>query len=166
MKARVSEPHFTHETVPLKLPDGATITANILVPGPRKLADLDAKMPVLLIFGGFEDAAKMLEQLDPKLPVIVSSFNYPFEPPRRFEFPESLHDLPDAKRAITQTINGIIELVATLKSRSDVEASRITIVGSSFGAAFALAAAAENRDLTGVVLVDGFGKIPDRKSVV
>ena len=160
MKARVSEPHFTHEAVELKIPNGPNLSAKILVPGPRKLSELDQKMPALLVFGGLEDAGKMLELLDPKLPVIVSSFNYPFESPRRFDFPESLRDAPDAKLAIRRTIDGIIELTSVLKKRSDVDSSRITVVGASFGAVFALAAAAEDSDITGIVLIDGFGKIP------
>ena len=158
MKARAAEPRFNREILSFTLPSGLGITATVMVPGPRKLEE--QKLPVLLIFGGFEEAANVLDLLDPQIPAIISSFDYPFKPPRRFEFPESLAYLPRAKTAIHETIAGIEELVTQLKKRSDVDPNRITIVGASFGAPFALAAAASDPEISGVVLVHGFGDIP------
>ncbi|MBI3544883.1 MAG: dienelactone hydrolase family protein, partial [Deltaproteobacteria bacterium] len=112
-------------------------------------------------FGGFEEAAAVLGLLDPKIPVVVASFDYPFDPPRRFEFPESLQFAPQAKRAVRETLVGINELVSALKKRGDVDPTRIFIVGASFGAPFAVAAAAENHDLAGLAVVHGFGDVPD-----
>lgn len=159
LKARISEPHFNQETIDFSAPGGQRLTAKVLVPGPRKLSDGDQKLPVLLVFGGFEEAAKVLDLLDPRVPMIVSSFDYPFTPPRRFEFPESFQYFPEAKRAIRETIEGIHELVNALKKRPDVDPSRITAVGASFGAPFVLAAAAENPGIAGIVLVHGFGDL-------
>ncbi|HEY0973055.1 MAG TPA: dienelactone hydrolase family protein [Solimonas sp.] len=141
------------ERVAFTLDDGRRIEAELRGPAGR-----DAPLPVVLLFGGFRGAATVLDAVPSDLPLIAASFDYPFDPPRRFRFPQSFGDLPALKRGIDQTFEGIEQLVAHLRSRDDVDAQRITIVGASLGAPFAVISAAE-LDLPGVVLVHGFGEV-------
>lgn len=160
IQARHSEPRFTEEKISLTTLSGQALEAKVLVSEPREDGTHEKKLPALLVFGGFEDAAHVLELLEPKMPVVVGSFDYPFKPPRRFEFPESFKYAPEAKRAIQDTISGIGELVAALRKRPDVDPARIATVGVSFGAPFALAAAANDPSIPSLVLVQGFGAVP------
>lgn len=118
-------------------------------------------MPALLVFGGFESAAEVLSLLKPKIPVVLASFDYPFKASRQLSFPGSLKDLPEAKRVFPDTVAGIHELVNRVRALPQVDPSRIFLVGASFGAPFALAAAAEQAKISGLVIVQGFGKLAE-----
>lgn len=141
------------ERVELALSSGRIVTAEI-----RRPAGAAAALPAVLLFGGFRGAATVLDAVPADLPVAAVSFDYPFDPPRRFRFPQSLADLPEMDRGIDDTFEGIRHLVAHLRARSDIDARRITIVGASLGAPFAIVSAAELK-LPGLVIVHGFGDV-------
>ena len=145
------------EIVPLKLKSGRSISVTLRSPSVRKVAP---RHPAILIFGGFQNAGRVLDLIHTEEPVVLASFDYPFDPPRRFEFPQSLGLAPQVKQMVQDTLGGIHELVAYLKMRPDVDPSRITIIGASLGSPFAALAGAAEPDLKGVILVHGFGDIP------
>lgn len=119
------------------------------------------KIPVFLIFGGFESATKVLDLIHPKKPVALASFDYPFLESRDLKLPGSLRALPEAKRLFPTTVRGIVELVKILKNQPEIDARKIVAVGASFGAPFVLAAAAREPDISHLVLVHAFGQIPE-----
>lgn len=135
------------------LDSGRVIHAQI-----RRPERSDGPLPAVMLFGGFRGAATVLDAVPADLPIVTASFDYPFDPPRRFRFLQSFVDLPAMGRGIDETFEGIRHLSAHLRERADVDAQRITIVGSSLGAPFATISAAE-LDLPGVVLVHGFGDV-------
>lgn len=141
------------QRVDLPLSSGRVISAEI-----RRPADAPPVLPAVLLFGGFRGAATVLDAVPAGLSLVSASFDYPFDPPRRFEFPQSLAHLPALDRGIDQTIEGIGHLVAHLRARQDIDAQRLTIVGASLGAPFATIAAAE-LELPGLVIVHGFGDV-------
>jgi dienelactone hydrolase len=146
------------EQVQVTLPNKQVLSAKINKPD---LVQKNVKLPVLLVFGGFEEAKKVLDRVRPSKPALVASFDYPYLPPRKFIFPESLKYAPEAKRAVRDTVSGIQMLHQILLQRSDVDPKRVTLVGASFGAPFVIAAAAQDPSITGLVLVHGFGDIPN-----
>jgi dienelactone hydrolase len=148
---------FRGETLSIPLPGGGALQATLRIPdGP----DREAKpFPVVMIFGGFENAGRVLELVQPDRPAILASFDYPFTPPRKLEFPASLRYLPQAKRFIHETIEGIAALKSALKRRPDVDPGKFTLVGASFGAPFVTAAAASDPEFRGVALVHGFADV-------
>lgn len=115
-------------------------------------------LPAVLLFGGFRGAATILDAVPADTPAAVVSFDYPFDPPRRFVFPDSFLHLPDVRRGIDETREGIRTVHAVLRQREDIDATRISIVGASLGAPFATMAAAE-LELAGLVIVHGFGDV-------
>lgn len=132
------------------------------VPQEKKSAQKkkNKRLPVVMVFGGFENAAKVLDLLHPKSSLILASFDYPATFPRKFSFPESLSLGPQVKEMINQTRSGICELAKKLATRRDVDASRILVLGASFGAPFAIRAAADCPELIrGLVIVHGFGDL-------
>ena len=153
----LSAPAWAHSELQhqrLELASGRTVEARIRIP----VTAGAAPYPALMLFGGFRGAARVLDAVPQDLPLIVASFDYPFDAPRRFRFPQSFADLPALGRGIDDTGDGIAQLTAHLRARPDVDAHRISIVGASLGAPFAVRAAADLQ-LPGVILVHGFGDL-------
>jgi dienelactone hydrolase len=141
------------ETIELQLSDGSALRAELRLPtgpGPH---------PAVLVFGGFENAARVLDLVHPSRPVALASFDYPFEPPRKFEFPASLRHAPDLKRAIHRSIEGVGALARALAARSDIDRAKITVLGASFGAPVAVIAAAREPAISGLAVVHGFARL-------
>lgn len=142
------------ERIPLTLDDGRVVEATVRVP-----ANASGRLPALMLFGGFRGAARVLDKVQAPRPIVWASFDYPFEPPRKFRFPSSLKDVPAARDAIHGSLDGIGELYHALARHPRVDPARITVAGASAGAPFATVAAARN-PIPGVLLVQGFGDVP------
>ncbi|MCI0749606.1 MAG: hypothetical protein L0Y32_03525, partial [Nevskiales bacterium] len=63
-----------------------------------------------------------------------ATFDYPFDAPRKFIFPDSLKLAPELRDAIHGTLDGIGKLHDALKQRPDIDPARITVAGASAGA--------------------------------
>ena len=142
---------YREENLTLTLDDGRTLTAQLRIP-----LEAQGKLPALMLFGGFRNAATVLDRVHTERPVIWASFDYPFEAPRKFEFPDSLKLAPQMRAAIHGTFEGVGKLYAQLKTHPEIDPARITVVGGSAGAPFAIVGAAQH-GIPGVVLVQGFG---------
>ena len=142
---------YREQQIPLTLDDGRTLTAQLRIP-----LEAQGKLPAVMLFGGFRNAATVLDRVQTDRPVIWASFDYPFEAPRKFEFPGSLKLAPQMRTAIHGSLDGVGKLYAQLKTHSQVDPARITVVGGSAGAPFAIVGAAQH-GIPGVVLVQGFG---------
>jgi dienelactone hydrolase len=142
------------ETIPLTLHDGRAVVAQLRIPG-----DATRPLPALMLFGGFRSAARVLDKVHTDRSVVWATFDYPFEPPRKFRFPSSLKHAPEARAAIHGAFDGIGELYQALARHRAVDPARITVVGASAGAPFAIVGAARN-PIPGVILVQGMGDVP------
>lgn len=142
------------EKIPLTLDDGRVIEATVRVP-----ANARGRLPALMLFGGFRSAARVLDKVETPRPLVWASFDYPFEPPRKFSFPESLAHAPQARAAIHGSFEGIEKLYLALARHPRVDPSRITVAGASAGAPFATVGAAR-QPIPGVLLVQGMGDVP------
>ncbi|MES0874965.1 alpha/beta hydrolase family protein [Sinimarinibacterium thermocellulolyticum] len=141
------------ERIDLALASGREIRIEI-----RRPMHPDGPLPAVMLFGGLRGAATVLDAVPQDLPIAAASFDYPFDPPRDFEFPGTLRHIPAMARGIDETFEGIRHLSAHLRARADIDGARITIVGASLGAPFATISAVE-LDLPGLVIVHGFGEI-------
>jgi dienelactone hydrolase len=142
------------ERLTLTLDDGRTLEATLRVPD-----HAEGRLPALMLFGGFRHAAQVLEKVQTPRPVIWATFDYPFEPPRKFRFPGSLRHAPEARAAIHGSFAGIQKLYRALLEHPRVDPARITVVGASAGAPFATVGAARE-PIPGVILVQGMGDVP------
>jgi len=141
------------ETLTLKLDDGRELPAQLRIP-----ADAKGPLPALMLFGGFRRAAKVLDLVHTDRAVVWATFDYPFEPPRKFRFPGSLFDAPAARAAIHGGFEGIVKLHEALARHPAVDPKRITVVGASAGMPFATVGAARS-PIPGVILVQGTGDV-------
>lgn len=137
----------------LPLSSQEVLQAHYLFPNSKRAPTV----PLILLFGGFEEAGKVLSLITPSMPVILASFDYPFTPPRTFRFPSSLSHAPQAKQAVHATLEGIPLLVQKMKKLYPNQISSVWIIGASFGAPFALLSVAEHPGLfQGAIIVHGF----------
>lgn len=142
------------ETLTLTLDDGRALHATLRLP------DTGAgPWPALMLFGGFRHAAQVLDKVHTPRPVAWATFDYPFEPPRKFRFPSSLAHAPEARAAIHGSFEGIQKLYHALRRHPRIDAARITVAGASAGAPFATVGAARE-PIPGVILVQGMGDVP------
>jgi dienelactone hydrolase len=142
------------EKLALRLDDGRVLEATVRVPD-----GASGRLPALMLFGGFRGAARVLDKVHTPRPIVWASFDYPFEPPRKFSFPESLGHAPEARAAIHGSFEGIGKLYRALAAHPRVDPARITVAGASAGAPFALVGAARD-PIPGVLLVQGTGDVP------
>lgn len=143
---------------PVRVSETETVPAILRLPANYTQGD---RLPVLLIFGGFESAGQVLDLLPANSKVALASFDYPFSAPRHFEFPKSLKAIPQLKALFPKTVYGIADLVAKLRERPEIDPAKVIVVGASFGGSFAIAAAAQDHKIAGLILVHGFGLIPE-----
>ena len=148
-----AQPATRDEKITLTLDSGQAITATV-----RRPLEARGRLPALMLFGGVQRAAKVLDLVKLDRPVIWATFDYPYEPPRKFRFPSSLQYVPEAKAAIHGTFDGVVKLHEALRARADVDPARITVIGASAGAPFATVGAART-DIPGVILVQGFADV-------
>lgn len=142
------------EKLSLVLDDGRVVQATLRRPDDQ----LPRRLPAIMLFGGFQNAARVLERVQTDQPLIWATFDYPFDPPRKFHFPSSLRYAPEARAAIQGSFDGVVKLHEALRKRADVDPGRITVVGASAGAPFATVGAARG-GIPGVILVQGFGDV-------
>lgn len=145
--------NYREETIPLTLDDGRQLTANLRLP-----VEAPGKLPAIMLFGGFRNAATVLDRVHSERPLIWASFDYPFAAPRKFVFPDSFKLAPQMRAAIHWTFEGVGKLYGELKKHPRIDSARITVVGGSAGAPFATVGAAQH-GIPGVILVQGFGDV-------
>jgi len=144
------------ETLPITLADGTLLEAQLHLPEKGT-----PPYPVVMLFGGLETGSRAVHLLPSFEPAIAfASFDYPYTPPRKFRLPGDLGELPKARTAIANTIEGVGALYDALSAHPMIDRERITVVGASLGAPFAIIAAGQH-PIPGVVSVQGFGTLED-----
>lgn len=138
----------------LTLEDGHALAVRLRVP-----EGAQGRLPAVMLFGGIERGAAALDLVVSQSPMILASFDYPFELPRSASPMTIARLLPEARRAIARTVEGIGQLHAALAARPDVDSAKISLVGVSLGAPFAVIAAADHQ-VPGLAVIHGFAEVP------
>ena len=137
----------------LELQSGTRVQARLILP-----VDAASPLPAVILLGGFERGAGALDLIPPGYPALLASFDYPLAVPDSIGLREGLSLLPQLRRAIRDSQEATGLLYAALVQRGDVDAARISVVGVSLGAPFAVIAAAEH-GIPGLALIHGFGRL-------
>lgn len=116
-------------------------------------------LPALIVLGGVETGAGVLDLLEPEEAVLLATFEYPYAGPRKFKFPRTLIDAHAIKKAAGRTPAFVSALARALRARPGVDPAKVCVVGASFGAPFVLRAAADDPDIKCIVIVEGFADV-------
>lgn len=140
--------------IELRVGGGRSLMARVQVPA------VSRPMPAVMLFGGFERGAGALDLVRPERPTVMASFDYPLELPDEATFSNVVRALPAARRGIRDSLEGIGALHAALRDLPEVDPARITVIGVSLGAPFAVIAAAEH-GIPGLAVIHGFADVPN-----
>ena len=139
--------------VELGVGGGRSLMARVRVP-----ASADP-MPAVILLGGFERGAAALDLVYPDRPTVMASFDYPLDLPQELDLLRVLGAVPDVRRGIGDSLEAIGALHAVLRALPEVDAARITVIGVSLGAPFAVIAAADHH-IPGLAVIHGFADVP------
>lgn len=139
--------------IPVTLASGHETT--LLLRGP---AQVDTRLPVVIVFGGFESSERTLDYLPTDRAIWRATFPYPWEAPEEVGITRVPAILRGFRTAVDDTFDGIRQLLAVLRARPDVDPERIVLVGASAGAPFATIAGVREQ-VPGVVIVQGYGRL-------
>jgi dienelactone hydrolase len=152
----VAEPRFRHELETLDRGAGRA-PLEVLIKRPE--GEPERPLPALVVLGGFETGARALDYLHPEKPVVLVTFEYPYAGPKKFRFPRTLLDAPRAKEAVAWTPGDLSAVRAMLEKKPYVDKERLCVLGASFGAPFAVRAAAADPAVKCLVIVHGFAGV-------
>jgi dienelactone hydrolase len=118
-----------------------------------------ARLPAMVVLGGLERGSGVVDLIPRTTKAVVVGFDYPVAMPERVGWTEALPVARRLEKGIHETIESVGRLHELLARRADIDPARLSIVGVSLGAPFAVIGAAE-RDYRGVIIIDGFGDLP------
>jgi hypothetical protein len=134
---------------------GIEVEAHFKVPtrgGPRH--------PVMITLGGADAGREVIDYLGDTGNWMILSLDYPYrgatEDLSHWEF---VSILPEARRAMLDTVPAAMLVLDYLHERDDVDRERIVVAGGSFGALFSPALAAADERVTAVAILFGAGDL-------
>ncbi|MFC1555125.1 hypothetical protein ACFL7D_10850 [candidate division KSB1 bacterium] len=122
----------------------------------------DRKLPVIIVLGGLftgKGVIDLLEDMPGYEPVVNVSIDYPFTGEKRLKWWQVLLYLPKIRRAIMDSVRGVLLLIEYISKRKEFDKDRIHLIGASLGAFFGIAAAACDKRIKSVSSLFGGGKI-------
>jgi len=121
----------------------------------RLPAGINQPQPALLILGGHGTGAGAVKLIRLETPGVICAMDYPSYSERKV----SLIHIPSLLLQLNTGAWASVGMTATvleyLYSRPEVDTSRVSVLGASFGVPFAVLAAALDRRLDGLVLIHG-----------
>ncbi len=117
------------------------------------------KLPAFMVFGGFEEAGKVLDVVPKRDDVALATFDYPFHGHRRLKWPDTVIESPQLRNALGSVPEGILRLRQALAENPAIDPKKIGIIGASFGSPFAIEAAAEDPEIRWIIIIHGFADI-------
>ena len=147
--ASAGEEHLT-----LRLASGTQVQVRLL-----RTSDSTGPLPAVVVLGGLERGAAVVDVVPPTAEAVLVGFDYPFALPQQVRLTEVVSLARTLSKGIAETLEAVGRLQALLAARRDIDPARLTIVGVSLGAPFAVIGAARH-DFRGLVIIDGFGDVP------
>lgn len=136
---------------------GMDFMAHLKVPtddGPRH--------PVIITLGGTDAGREVIEYLGDTRNWMILALDYPYRGPSddlsHWEF---VSILPQARRALLNTVPAGMMAVDYLYQRGDVDTERIVVAGGSFGALISPALAAAEERVSAVAILFGAGNLQE-----
>ncbi|KPJ91389.1 MAG: hypothetical protein AMS18_08815, partial [Gemmatimonas sp. SG8_17] len=135
--------------------NGLSVIAHLKVP-----AEGDPRHPVMIILGGTAAGREVIGYLGDTHSWMILALDYPYRGPTEdLSHWDFVSIVPDARRALLDTVPAAMMVLDYLHGRGDVDTDRIVLAGGSFGALIAPAVAAAEERVTAVAILFGAGDL-------
>ena len=142
------------ERFALRLASGTEVQVRLV-----RASHSTARLPAMVVLGGLDRGSGVVDLIPRTTKAVVVGFDYPVAMPHRVGWTEALPAARRLEKGIGETIESVGRLHELLARRADIDPARLSIVGVSLGAPFAVIGAAQ-WDYRGVIIIDGFGDLP------
>lgn len=151
----VDDPEFRIYDITFEGANGLSVIAHLKVPaegGPRH--------PVMITLGGTAAGREVIEYLGDTGSWMILTLDYPYRGPTEdLSHWDFVSIVPEARRALLDTVPSAMLVLDYLHGRADVDTDRIVLAGGSFGALIAPAVAAAEQRVTAVAILFGAGDL-------
>jgi fermentation-respiration switch protein FrsA (DUF1100 family) len=145
---------FRRSWLKLTAASGREVECGVLAP-----AASTGRRPAILLLGGRDAGRRSIENARDLPDIVVLSLDYGLDGLNADSVWEALPLVGEARERILRVPVDAMLALDYLRSRPDVDAARISVVGFSFGALFVPCVAAEDRHLATAVMVEGGGDL-------
>jgi fermentation-respiration switch protein FrsA (DUF1100 family) len=94
----------------------------------------DHLLPAIVILGGVDIGKATLDYIQAGDPILLIALDYPYPVESLSSIWDVVRKTPELRRAVFRTVAGALLVADYLEARGDVDTSRVTLVGYSFGA--------------------------------
>ena len=156
---------YTNERVRLEAESGLRV--DLLVRAPRNDSAAThvtgspatgSRRPLFVILGGYETGQRAATLFEDTRGMVIAALSYPYDGPVRLKGLAVVRHVPAIRRALLDTPPATMLALDYLLSRSDVDTSRVELLGASFGTAFGCIVGALDQRVTRVWSLHGAGK--------
>lgn len=134
--------------------DGFQVECGLLTPREK-----DKRYPAIIVMGGKATGKHAVGYALGIKNVIIVAPDYAYEPKERYSSMEFLRDVPDIRQSVLDMVPSVLLLTDYLWRRSDVDTTKLVLVGYSFGAPFVPCIIAHDRRASVAVMVYGGGEL-------
>ena len=145
---------FVRSSLTLVSPHGLRVQCGLLEP-----REPGTRRPGIVVMAGREMGRRAIEHVTDVKNVIVVALDYGYEPRPQYTAKTFLSDLPEMRRAALDFVPSALLALEYLRHRPDVDASRIILLGYSFGAPLVPRIAAEDKGLALAAMIYGGGNL-------
>lgn len=148
------DPLFVRSSLTLTHPDGTPVECGLLEP-----REPGTRRPAILVMAGRDMGRRAVDHVTDLKNVVVVALDYGYEPRGRYTFKSFIQDLPGMRQAALNVIPSARLALEYLRQRPDVDATRIVLLGYSFGAPLVPRIAAEDQGLALAGMIYGGGNL-------
>ncbi len=146
----------THSTVEVRLEDDRHNWIRFQARAPR---EFHRPLPVVVVLGGVDIGEATLRYIHEDDPVLLVAIDYPYPVEELRTFWDVVFRAPALRRAVFRTVAGACLVADWFSQRTDVDTTRVTLVGYSFGAPFVPAVMSLERRYRAAAIIYGGGDI-------